>query len=78
MTRWPDSLVTCHHELPHRLALCCSGDVLIAARAGEDTGATGYLVMMVATTFIPGRKTAFSGGIGSSAIFTGIRCTTFT
>ena len=35
-------------------------------------------VNAVATTFIPGRKIALSGGIGSSTIFTGTRCTTFT
>jgi len=35
--------------------------------------AYGYLVIAVATTFIPGRKIALSGGIGSSTIFTGTR-----
>src|SRR5262249_34131414 len=34
--------------------------------------------MTVATTFMPGRRTAFSCGMGSRTIFTGTRCTTFT
>lgn len=37
-----------------------------------------YFVITMASTFIPGRNTALSGGIGSSTIFTGILCTTFT
>jgi hypothetical protein len=37
-----------------------------------------YLVITVAPTFIPGRNTALSAEIGSSTIFTGMRCTTFT
>ena len=35
-------------------------------------------VTTVASTFIPGRRIAFSCEIGSNMIFTGMRCTTFT
>ena len=37
-----------------------------------------YSVTTVASTFMPGRRMALSCGIGSSTIFTGTRCTTFT
>ena len=39
---------------------------------------TPCLVMMVASTFMPGRRMLLPPGIGSSTIFTGMRCTTFT
>src|ERR1700739_1199106 len=37
-----------------------------------------YFVITVASTFMPGRSTATSGGMGSRTIFTGMRCTTLT
>src|SRR5256885_298253 len=37
-----------------------------------------YSVTMVASTFMPGRRIALSGEMGSNTIFTGMRCTTFT
>ncbi len=39
---------------------------------------SAYLVKIVASTFMPGRRILLPPGIGSSTIFTGMRCTTLT
>ena len=54
---------------------------LIAAFSGTAISKTCgciYFVMMVASTFMPGRRMLLPPGIGSSTIFTGMRWTTFT
>ncbi len=54
---------------------------LMAGFSGAATSKTCgciYFVIIVASTFIPGRRILLPPGIGSNMIFTGIRCTTFT